>query len=92
MQQLKTFSRFILSTSIILLMLCSCGGSDNSDESSDPIPDNQTDGNSTEPQNQDPSILKVSDLRTAANPYAPHTVFNSAGDGLSVWAVTSEGT
>jgi hypothetical protein len=71
MRPWKPCIRLALTTSIILL-LSSCGGSDNHDEPSDSTTDSPTIDATidevTDPQNQDSSILKVSDLRTAANP------------------------
>ncbi|PVV09557.1 MAG: hypothetical protein B6D77_09885 [gamma proteobacterium symbiont of Ctena orbiculata] len=92
MRHWKSYIGLILSVSSILLLLTSCGGSGNSGEPGDSTNDTPSNGDSDNVQIQDPSVLSVSNLRTAANPDIPISVFNDAGDGLAVWAVTSEGT
>ncbi|MET0069666.1 MAG: hypothetical protein ABW096_06465 [Candidatus Thiodiazotropha sp.] len=104
----NTFLGLTLSLTLALILLSSCGGSGGSGEDGNPTTDLPNDGNTDlpndgntdipdivdpgDPPNQDPSVLKVSDLRTAAEPDAPITVFNSAGDGVSVWVVRDAGT
>jgi hypothetical protein len=61
---------------ILLPMLNACGSS----------------SNETAEENSDPSIQKIGDVSTLATPSKPEIVFNEAGDGISVWSVTSAGT
>ena len=84
------FARSILL--LIVLMLPACGGSDNSSDRNEPVVDNPDSGDTNGIDNQDPSILKVSDLRTLAAPDTPVTVYNNAGNGIAVWGVTSAGS
>ena len=74
---------------LILLSITACGGSNNSsttDPNDPPAVENSSDDSDT-----DPSIIKVSDVRTLATPSEPVIVFNDAGDGISVWSVSSAG-
>jgi hypothetical protein len=100
--------RFVLPLLILIILLPACGGSSNDSTPSNPDTTNPTDGDNNntgdtnepgdgdepgdDPLQQDPSILKVSDIRTQATPETPITVFNQAGDGIAVWSVTSTGS
>jgi hypothetical protein len=76
----------------ITLLITACGGSnDNSTpETTDPPPV-ENDNDDADPVEFDSSILKVSNVSTMADPGKPTIVFNQAGDGISVWEVSSAG-
>ncbi|MEJ2608899.1 MAG: hypothetical protein P8179_02165 [Candidatus Thiodiazotropha sp.] len=89
MYPLTSSLRFALTLLILALLLPACGGSSNSTTSNDPVVETPNSGDT--PTNLDPSVRKVSDIQTLASPGTPTMVFNSAGDGMAIWPVSSKG-
>ena len=84
------FVRFSLTLLILALLLPACGGSNNDTSPNDLVADPPNDGD-TSTDHQDPSVQKVSGTKTLASPGTPRVVFNSTGDGMAVWPVSSKG-